>query len=756
MRTVPEVRDARRLTRPAGLVTLAGRGAAYMEVAIKTGGGLAFAHDGRLRLLGTGNQGLLAGAYARVQLSDGTSYTTAGGDARLDGDTLVITAAPPGQTVRPDGQVRLTWRVTPTVDGLALSLAVTNAGPGTLSVERFDVLVAPTGWGSALHAELEVSQTGWQSWSYACPLQPIAGHTRPNHPTIAAPMLPPGEADALRSPWVLQLAAPGRPGLVVGFTAARSQLGLLTVAPGTGSGHSLTASSYPEGQRLAPGESLTSEPLRLFIGVPDALSAYAAAAAADMGATPPAGAPTGWCSWYDFFTEIDEAAMVRNLDVLVTERQRLPVEVVQLDDGYQTAIGDWLSLNADFPSGMRPLTDRIHAKGFQAGIWLAPFIVAEDSQVAREHPAWVLRDAQGDPVAAIENWGRACWALDLTHPGVLGWLREVFETLVGEWGFDYLKIDFIYAGALRGIRHEPGISSVAAYRRGLALIRELAGERFVLGCGAPFLPSLGLVDGMRVGPDTAPDWDHLDPQGSSPSLKNAIRSTLAHHWMHGRWWVNDPDCLIVRAHNTRLTEAQVQTWATVVSLSGGMVLLSDDLSKLEPERAAILARALPPLGLAARPLGPYTDGLPARLALPTPRGPYLAALFNWQDAPASLTFDPAVWPEAPVGLCWLLDLWSGEVFGPLAGPLTLGETPAHGVRLLAITPAQPHPHLIGSTLTLAGGAIEVVSETWANGTLSIALRCPGEHVGELVIATPGGVLRHAVQLIDATTIHLAV
>ena len=742
------------------------------ELLSREAGGLrAEWRNGALDVLDGAGRVLLAGCSARVVLADGTIASTAGAAMAAEGDGLVATAAPPGRTVRPDGEVRLRWHVAPSPAGLALVLEVENDGPVPIAVERLDVLVAPTGAAGAPVEALELLQAGWQSWTFATPVVPAAQHRAGPYPTIAGPILPAGDGEGFLSPWATLVRAPGAAPLLAGFTTARDWLGAIAVRPAA-AGHALTASNWPEGRALAPGEALRSERLLLLTAPADheALAAYAAAAAGDMGAAPRRHAPTGWCSWYYYFTEVAEADMIANLDVLAAERGRMPVEVVQLDDGYQTAIGDWLSLNPKFPSGMRALTDRIHAAGYEAGLWLAPFLVGEDSAAYRDHPDWVLRDRHGAPVPAIFNWGVRCFALDLTHPGVLTHLREVFRTIVDDWGYDYLKIDFIYAGALRGEHHDRAATGVQAYRRGLALIREVAGDRFVLGCGAPFLCSLGLVDGMRVSPDTAPDWEHpSDPTGSSPALVNAIRATLAHHWMHGAWWVNDPDCLIVRDAASRLTEAEVRTWASVVALSGGMVLLSDGLAALEPARAAIIPRTLPPLGLAARPLPPSVDGLPTRLYLPVERGGrrwYLAAAFNWADAPEAPPFNPAEWPGAPTCPYWALDLWTGEARGPLEGPTAWAAIAPHGVRLLALAPALDRPHLVGSTLTLSGGAVEVEAETWADHTLAIALRCPGEHEGELVIAVPagwtpvdlaaaGGVLRVPLRLVDAASVAVA-
>ena len=71
---------------------------------------------------------------------------------------------------------------------------------------------------------------------------------------------------------------------------------------------------------------------------------------------------------------------------------------------------------------MKSIAEKISATGRTPGIWLAPFIVAKNSQLAQEHPDWLLRDAHGNPVPAGITWSGHPLALDVTHPEVLGWL----------------------------------------------------------------------------------------------------------------------------------------------------------------------------------------------------------------------------------------------------------------------------------------------------------------------------------------------
>ena len=96
--------------------------------------------------------------------------------------------------------------------------------------------------------------------------------------------------------------------------------------------------------------------------------------------------PTGWCSWYSFLEQVSEADILRNLEYLATDRSEMPLEYIQIDDGYEARVGDWLSPNERFPRGMKILADAIRVQGFKPAIWLSPFIVAQDSRYMRIIP----------------------------------------------------------------------------------------------------------------------------------------------------------------------------------------------------------------------------------------------------------------------------------------------------------------------------------------------------------------------------------
>jgi alpha-galactosidase len=289
----------------------------------------------------------------------------------------------------------------------------------------------------------------------------------------------------------------------------------------------------------------------------------------------------GWCTWYQYFKDVTEDHVLENLASM--SRLDLGVAVVQIDDGYQVEIGDWLDRSPRFPRPLEELAGRIRSEGRRAGIWTAPLLVGSRSKLAAEHPDWLVGDAD-----AGHNWDQPLGALDVTHPDAAAHLQHVFRTLT-DWGFDYFKIDFVYAGALDGRRRSDS-TGLAAYREAVRLIREAIGpQATLLGCGAPILPSVGLYDAMRISPDVGPLYEPRDGDLGAPSQLSAVHTGRARAFQHGRFWVNDPDCLIVRPDVERREE-----WAEHVERFGGLRASSDRLESLDSWGLEVTRRLLRP------------------------------------------------------------------------------------------------------------------------------------------------------------------
>ncbi|MGI8549789.1 MAG: glycoside hydrolase family 36 protein [Dehalococcoidia bacterium] len=465
-----------------------------------------------------------------------------------------------------------------------------------------------------------------------------------------------------------------------------------------------------DGWLLGPGESVSSEKL-LVLGPGPAIELaerYALANAREMDAQVREHVLTGWCSWYFFYNRVSEADVLANLDALVAEGR--PVEVVQIDDGFQSATGDWLVPNAKFPSGMAALAGRIDEAGFVPGLWLSPFVMHRDSRVLAEHPEWALRNGNGETIR-ISMWLGEVTVLDCTHPGAQEWLRDVVRTVTRDWGYRYLKLDALaFACQSRAQYYAPNTTAAANLRIGLQIIREAAGdETFILGCTCPFGPAVGLVDAMRTGPDVAETWFNA----LEASVRHALRFALPRSYMHRRLWLNDPDCLVVRENNSTLSEDEARFCAAGIALSGGLVILSDDLASLSPSRLSIAQSVLPPLGIEARPLDLLERGTPALWALPIQKGEdawQVLGVFNWDNEPCDYDID--LQKLGLLGPVHVFEYWSQRYEGRFSDSLPIKQLASHSCRVFSLRPARDRLQLLSMSGHLTHGGVQLESVTF--------------------------------------------
>jgi len=304
--------------------------------------------------------------------------------------------------------------------------------------------------------------------------------------------------------------------------------------------------------------------------------------------------PGGYESWYNHYTAITERIISSDLAAIGSNgnlincyyiRRGKPT-VFQIDDGWETAIGDWEPQPAKFPGGMARLARDIESKGLIPGIWLAPFIVERGSRAASEHADWLLRDKSGRPVVAgwNDNWSGDFNAWDLSNPEVGSWLDATFRRVVDEWGFRYLKLDFLYAGFLEGGRRGGG----AAWEHYERVVSRITSRRANaaglpiawLGCGAPLESSYRHFPLMRIGADTKEAWDDfrasLVRHQGRPSAKLNLLYTLGRSVLDGSVFVNDPDVVFCRTKGMRYAEKEKELIAAVARMFASQIMFSDD------------------------------------------------------------------------------------------------------------------------------------------------------------------------------------
>jgi alpha-galactosidase len=503
---------------------------------------------------------------------------------------------------------------------------------------------------------------------------------------------------------------------------------------------------------LEPGEAMETDWVCLHflhLDSPDPLGIYLAAVARQHGLAPAGDAGrAGWCSWYQYFQEISPQVIRTNLEAAAKVRDRLPLELVQIDDGWQAQVGDWDRFSPTFSDGLAPLAAEIQAAGFEAGLWLAPFIVNQKSALFRSRPEWILRNRFGLPVNAGYNWDRFNAALDMSNPQALEHACEAVHRAAHNWGFSFLKLDFLYAGALRGVRADPKKTRAQVLRSALEGLREAAGrETHLLGCGVPLGSALGLFESVRIGADVAPYWlprvlgssALFSAEPDLPAGRNALQNALTRAPMHRRWWINDPDCVLLRP-DSDLSEAEMRTIATVAALTGGLLMISDDLAALPEESIRLAQSLLPPIDRRPMVLDWFDSATPTqlRLDLDGPAGRWhLAALINWADRPQDAALLPRDFFLDPAWTYLGRDFWTGQVCRIEPGGRVFKAIPPHGCLLLALRPLDKSPLYLGSDLHISQG-LEVTAWTRRPDRLHVRLERPGRVEGVVDLWLPEG------------------
>ena len=307
---------------------------------------------------------------------------------------------------------------------------------------------------------------------------------------------------------------------------------------------------------------------------------------------------SGYTSWYNYFQNISEEIILRDLNGL--DRASEEVNIFQVDDGYQQAVGDWLLIDEKkFPNGMKYIADAIHNKGYKAGIWLAPFSAQVSSKLAKEHPDWLLtHNRNGKKMLGCQGWGGA-YTIDIYNPDAREYIKKVFDVVLNEWGFDMVKLDFLYSQC---IESRNGKTRGEIMCDGVDLLREACGDKWILGCGVPIGACMGIFDACRISCDASKNWKFKIEKGlaindlvasirincENPSSQNAIINTVFRNHLDGRAFCNDPDVFFLRDININYTWEQKLLHGKINTVCGNVLFVSDNAGDFDDERIGYL------------------------------------------------------------------------------------------------------------------------------------------------------------------------
>ena len=446
----------------------------------------------------------------------------------------------------------------------------------------------------------------------------------------------------------------------------------------------------------------------------------------------------GWLSWYCSRLTMTEEFVLDNARIIAGRFRAYGVDTMQADHGweYRDIVGHWVA-NDRFPHGMKWLGDELSRLDLKLGIWMAASCVSEFAPFYSEHPGALIRNADGTPKVFVERWhwaphGRV-FSLDPTDPDAQQHYRHSLQALM-DAGSRYYKVDFIgRAGDTGALFHDPGRA------RGNPMLRyemqqirdEIGADSWLRYCSSPTNAYCGIVNiggaTMDIG-NASGNWDHLQ----------RYHQQLASCWYkHRTFWHNEPDALIVGEGG----ENEARLRCAWLALSGGVVALGDDLTRIPPERMAMIPKCLPPYNVAARPLDLFEQSR-ARiwdLAVRTPWDAYhVVGLFNLDQQEVSVPI-----PLARLGLdgvpvvAW--EFWTQSPICPNGGDLNV-TIPGCDCRVVAVREAKEHPQALATDMHLTMGAVELSKVTWNANTRTLsgrALRAPGEK-GTVFVHIPEG------------------
>lgn len=299
----------------------------------------------------------------------------------------------------------------------------------------------------------------------------------------------------------------------------------------------------------------------------------------------------GYTSWYRHYQNISEDILLSDLKGL--ESLNTQCDIFQIDDGYQHAVGDWLEIKPDtFPNGVSAIARTVNEHNLMPGIWLAPLVCEKNSHLYQNHKDWLLKDSQGNLVSGGCNWSGFV-ALDFYNEDVRNYLRKVIHTMVNDWGFKLLKMDFLYNVCLIPSH---GKNRGEVMHEAMEFLLECAGDAKILGCGVPLASAFGIVHYCRIGADVSLTYDDVfymrKIHRERTSTKNTILDSVFRRQLDGRAFLNDTDVFLLRDTNNKLSIAQKTTLAEINALTGNVIFTSDDASKYSEEAKKIFDNML--------------------------------------------------------------------------------------------------------------------------------------------------------------------
>ncbi len=316
---------------------------------------------------------------------------------------------------------------------------------------------------------------------------------------------------------------------------------------------------------------------------------------------------TGYTTWYYHYNNLSFYEIIKRIEFI--GNNNIPIDVFQIDDGYQKRVGDWLHLKPDFDGKMKELASRISFYKIKPGIWLAPFICEKKSYLYQYHYEWILKDINDKPVVAGFNplWSGKFYTLNIYHPDFQNYIQDVLHTMK-DWGFEIFKLDFLYAACIfptkkktRAMQMQDALDLIHS------AIQWKKENTKILGCGIPFSHAFGNVNYTRVGSDVEEKWENFLKNFNfleRVSTFSSLNSTIYRHPFNTKNFLNDPDVFYLREKfralkakdllkKILLTEEEKLTLLLINQIFGGLVFTSDPIENYNEQQLILYKKLFP-------------------------------------------------------------------------------------------------------------------------------------------------------------------
>jgi alpha-galactosidase len=408
--------------------------------------------------------------------------------------------------------------------------------------------------------------------------------------------------------------------------------------------------------------------------------------------------------------------------------------IVQMDDGFQRTpqSGDlvmkpgehysdyWTKPNDKFPGGLESLATYIKSKGITPGIWVGMY-----TPLGLKNAKDYVIDAELKPFRG--PWVN--YALNGLQPGADEAYFESIRVLKKQ-GWNYFKIDTLRHILYDNYRKNPFYWKVndqsmeEAFRAILAGIRREAGGSYVLACWGTMPELAGLPSGARIGEDVGPDF---------ASMRRSAKYIAQFHHLNNVVWRNDPDYMCLR-----LDPELARSWASMTSLAGGHLMISDKPGDYTPEHINIMRRVSPTI---------FSKPINIRQESPDPE---YFTLHNQKFGECWTVVSHHAWKAMTAksesleslgiskGKFHAFDFWHQKYLGVVDTKVPFDALLEGHCQVISLRPVKDHPQVLGTERHISQGAFDLDGVKWENDILSGAYRAGPGQKWSLTVIVPKG------------------